>query len=218
MKEKIEEFTTIGRVDSKSLELKLKLRCWMDEGEKYLKYRGLINLALKRLNVQIKSTYEKEVYMDRGIDGLLAGIRRYDASRGVKEATFVYKCIANSIKQQMSINTAQKRTGKVVSLNKEISDDGEELGDFIPSGENTEHYVFTKISDEKILKLVNELDEKSRKIVKYRWGIDGYPNLTFEEIGMIYGNDKNAIRTRYNRAVGKIYYKYRRYYDNETKL
>lgn len=186
----------------------------MDENEKYKKYKALINLAIKNLHIYWKTNDEYQEYNDSGVDGIIKGIRTYDSSKGIKESTYVYACIENELKHRIYLNTMKKRTMKVVSLNKVVGLDGEEFGEFIPDDTNIEQIAYDNIMDEKILFYINHLKEKDREIIKYYWGIDNHPNLSFESIGKLYNNDKNAIRSRYLRSVRKIYLKLRSN-DNE---
>ena len=185
----------------------------MDENEKYLKYKALINLAMKNLHIFWKTKDEWQEFNDSGVDGIIKGIRSYDSNKGVKESTYVYTCIEMELKHRIYLNTMKKRTQKIVSLNKTVGTDGEELGEFIPDDTDIEKTVFNNIMDERILVLINQLKEKDKEIIKYKWGIDNHPNLSFEEIGKLYNNNKNAIRSRYLRSLRKIYYRLRSNYE-----
>lgn len=182
----------------------------MNESEKYLKYKALINLAIKRLNMNWKTPDEYQEINDWGTDGIIKGIRTYQEDKGVKESTYVYKCIENELKHLMKIRSAKKRNALVTSLNREINEEGDEIGDLIPSNINVEKEVQEKITDETILRIVNQLKDRRAEIIKYRLGLENHPELTFEEIAKIYGVNKNAIRDSYTRAIRIVYSRYKR--------
>ena len=50
----------------------------MDENEKYLQYKALINLAIKNLHIYWKTEDEFREYDDAGVDGIIKGIRTYE--------------------------------------------------------------------------------------------------------------------------------------------
>ena len=180
----------------------------MDENEKYLKYKGLIFLAIERLHIFYRNNDDLQEWVDYGTDGIIKGIRTYKEDKGVKESTYVYACIVNELKHNMARRSRLKRQATVVSLNTLVGT--EELGEFIDSGENIEEKVINKLMDEKILSYINQLKERKREIVKYKLGIDNHPTLSFTDIANMYGVNKNAIRDSYLRAIRIVYYKLRR--------
>lgn len=182
----------------------------MNEEQEYLNNKGLIYIALKTNRIYWKTPDEKQDYIDAGTDGLLKGIRTYDSNKG-KKSTYYYACIEKEIYHFLSYKTRKKRQMKIVSLNLEIDDDKQELWEFIPDETNIEQEVIDKINDEKILNIIDTiLSEKDRLIVKYHLGLNGYPTLTFEEIGKLYDNNKNAIRSRFLRSIRRVYYRWRK--------
>lgn len=180
----------------------------MDENEKYLQYKGLIFLAIKKKNIYYKTEDEFQEYVDVGTDGLLKGIRTYDNTKGVKESTYVYKCIETEIKKKVYLKTMKKRTGKVVSLNKVATDTGDEIIDLIASDVDVEKEVEDKIIGERIVEIIDTLPiKKDQEVVKFCYGLDKHEQLNCSQLARKWGVNKNAIITRKNRAIKKLWIK-----------
>lgn len=181
----------------------------MDENEKYLQYKGLIFLAIKNKHIYWKTEDEFQEYIDYGTDGLLKGIRTYDNTKGTKESTYVYKCIETEIKKKVYLQQAKKRTGKLVSLNKEIPETGDEIQDYIPSDIDVEKEVIDKLMSERLVEIIDENIKigKDREVIKYAYGLDNHKETNCSQLAKQWGVNKNAIITRKNRAIKQLWKK-----------
>ena len=185
----------------------------MDEGEKYKKYRGLIFLAMKNLRIYSKTEDERQDYIDAGTDGLLKAIRNYDHRSNVKESTYVYRCIYNQLKSEITKHNRIKRITKVLSYNTLLED--EEIIDLIPSDYDLEEEVSRDIRNEQVLKVINTLDFKGQYIIKSRFGIDGYKEKTPSQLAKELQISKSALYEMYHARIRRIYWRLRDiYYDN----
>ena len=185
----------------------------MDEEEKYLKYRGLIFLAMKNLRIYSKTEDIRQGYIDAGTDAILKAIRTYDKRNNVKESTYVYRCIYNQLKSEIVKNNRKKRTIEIISLEK-LTDTGEEILDLIPSDYDLEEDVISNFKSESILKVINTLDFKGQYIVKSRFGIDGYKQKTLNDLAKELQVSKTAILNVYNSRIKKIYWRLREIYND----
>lgn len=175
----------------------------MTDDEKVKKYEGFIYLAMKRLHIYWKTDEEHQDYIDSGYDGLINGIRGYDETKGFKPSTYIYKCIETELKKRIFLNTMQKRTTKVLSLNKEVEDI--ELVELIPDTINIEKEVMDKIQREKINSLVNKvLKGKDKLVIKMIYGLNGWEQVGVCEIARRWGVSKSAITFRKNKALKKL--------------
>ena len=182
----------------------------MNENDKYLQYKGLIFLAIKKKHVYYKTEDEFQEYIDAGTDGLIKGIRTFDKTKNVKESTYVYKCIETEIKKRIYLNTMQKRKGETVSLNQLIgnNNDFEELIDFIPSEVDIEKEVEDKLVGERLVEIIETLPiEKDIEVIKYCYGLDNHKQMNCSQIARLWGVNKNAIISRKNRALGLLWKK-----------
>ena len=147
-----------------------------NEDELVKQYEGLIYLAIKRLHIFWRTDEERQEYIDSGYDGLIAGIRKYDSTKGVKQSTYVYKCIEMELKKRIYLNQMQKRNQKIVSLNTSIEDI--ELIDLIPDDTDIEKIITDKETSENLVRLINHLpNEKDRLVVKMMFGLDGWEQM-----------------------------------------
>lgn len=182
----------------------------MDEEQEYKNNIGLIFIAIKSLHIYWQTEDELQYYKDYGTDGLLKGIRSYDSTKGFKKSTYYYACIENEIKRALHKKVKEKNI-KIISLNQNIEED--ELQDFISSGLDLERELINKENTEKIIRAINSLKiERDKCVIKYYFGLDGFPKLNMTQIGKIYNCNKNAIMFRKNRALRQLWHKLRGYY------
>lgn len=52
--------------------------------------------------------------------------------------------------------------------------------------------------------LVNRLDDRERRILRYRFGLDGGTERTLEEVGQHFGVTRERIRQLQNGALAKL--------------
>lgn len=181
----------------------------MNEEEEYLNNKGLINLAIKKMHLYWKTPDDRQEIEDAGVDGLLKGIRTYEEDRGYKKSTYYYTCIRNEICRMLYLKSMQKRTADVVSLNKEISEEFELL-EIIPGETNLEAEALNKEKAKILNELVDSLPiEKDREVIRYRYGLKGYPVLNGEQIGKKWGVNRNAIYHRERRALVQLWLRIR---------
>lgn len=177
----------------------------MNEEEEYIQNKGLIFLAIKKMHLYWKTPDERQDIEDAGIDGLLKGIRTYNENKGYKKSTYYYTCIKNEISKMIYLKNMQKRTADVVSLNKEVNEKIEIL-ELIPGETNLEAEALNKEKAKVLNELVDSLPiEKDREVIRYRYGLKGYPVLNGEQIGKKWGVNKNAIYHRERRALVQLW-------------
>ena len=85
-------------------------------------------------------------------------------------------------------------------------DDGTEFGEIV--GDNDAVDPSENLSDknmqEEITDLLGVLDERERKIINSRFGLDGGSARTLEEVGMKFGVTRERIRQLQNIALAKL--------------
>lgn len=181
----------------------------MNEEEEYIQNKGLIFLAIKKMHLYWKTPDERQEIEDAGVDGLLKGIRTYEEDRGYKKSTYYYTCIRNEICRMLYLKTMQKRTADVISLNKEVNEEIEIL-ELIPGETNLEAEALNKEKAKVLNELVDSLPiEKDREVIRYKYGLKGYPVLNGEQIAKKWGVNKNAIYHRERRALVQLWLRIR---------
>lgn len=151
---------------------------------------GLIHKAIKNLHCQYRTKDQYEEYYYAGLFGLIKAskVQNYNISK----SSFLYICIKNEINRQFKKNNANKRKIKyTLSLNKEMTEYGEEFIEQLEDNYNLEKDVITRLF---IKDSLNKLKNKRYKqfIMEY-YGIDT-PPLNLQEIAEKYGVSKQNVQ------------------------
>jgi len=102
-----------------------------------------------------------------------------------------------------------------VSLDKPLGEDGDaKLGDLI--GDNSAEVpgasLVKSAMDKKVRRVLATLDPREEKVLRMRFGIDGYEGLSLEKIGKEFGLTRERIRQIEIRALAKLRQNGRRHY------
>ena len=130
---------------------------------------NLIYHTLKKL----KMYHLLDEYYDVGMIGLVKASRHYTAEKG-KFSTYACKCIANEILIELRKQKSGKRLGETISLNRVVYSDGSSditLQDTISSDESIEDMLIEKEQYQIMYKLINQLDETDKELIKSYYGI-----------------------------------------------
>ena len=181
----------------------------MEENNLILEHKGLIYLAIKEEHLYWKTQDEYQDFIDAGYDGLLKGIRTYDTSKGIKPSTYYYKCIKHEMIKVIQRKELKKNSMKTISLNKSVGyEEVEELIDLIPDDIDIEQEITKNERNERLLYLVDHLPiAKDRYVIKMMFGLDGWEQMSASEIARRWGVNKNAIISRKNRALRRLWYR-----------
>ena len=153
-----------------------------------------------RLVVYISRRFENtgvnlEDLISIGTIGLIKGIGTYRREKNIKLATYASRCIENEILMYIR-KTANQKTE--VSLDEPINMDydGNELllSDILGTDEDM---VMRPLEDDVDLcllrKAVSELPDREREIVRMRYGLEGYRELTQKEVAEIMNISQSYI-------------------------
>ena len=171
----------------------------LDNGDKQAR-DVLINHNL-RLVAHIVKKYTNSLEADDlisvGTIGLIKAVDSYRGDKGVLLSTYASRCIENEILMLIRANKKHKDT---VSLNTILSpksdSDDMELSNLIPAEDEDE--VFAQVESQCLMddlsKLIKQtLTPMEQEILKYRYGIFGYPQKTQKEVADIYGISRSYI-------------------------
>ena len=170
----------------------------LEEGDEGAKQR-LIEHNL-RLVVYIARRFENtgvplEDLISIGTIGLIKAISTYRADKNIRLATYASRCIENEILMHLRKIANQKAE---VSLDEPINMDydGNELllSDILGTDEDM---ILRPLEDDVDLCLlrqaVRELPEREREIVRMRFGLEGYRELTQKEVAQKLGISQSYI-------------------------
>ena len=98
--------------------------------------------------------------------------------------------------------TAIEPTSLDVTINEE---DDSYLRDFIPStAPGPEAINFNNSLRESLIEVLSFLTPRERKVLEYRYGINGGKSMTLEEVGAIFGVTRERIRQVESKALRKL--------------
>lgn len=143
-----------------------------------------------------------------GTVGLIKAVETYQPTKGTKFATYAARCIQNEI--LMQIRTL-KKTRKDVSLYSPIGMDKEgneiTIGDLLKSEtDNTEEQVSQRLEIRNMLKLLNVLDERERKVIEMRFGLNDGNEWTQNEVADQLGISRSYVSRLEKRALLKMFH------------
>ena len=153
------------------------------------------------------SNEDNEDIISIGTIGLIKGITSFDPSKGTRLATYAARCVDNEI---LMLMRTQKKTQGDVSLSETIGVDKEGnqimLIDILKSDTAD---IFDKINtDIQVRQLYenikSELDERERKVIILRYGIDGTKAYTQREVAKLLNISRSYVSRIEKKAVGKL--------------
>jgi RNA polymerase sigma factor (sigma-70 family) len=162
------------------------------------------------MRLRWKTEDEWQDYYDSGLIGLINGVRSFDESKGYTLSTYLIPCIENAIKKQLVVKTSKKRQnekGKDVSLNITINENEDsQLLDFIRDKRvSVEKEVERKVQLDTIILHLNKVGNiRDIAVMKLYYGLDGFPEMNYREIGKIFKVSSNAIEERVKKIIKKI--------------
>ena len=160
----------------------------------------LINHNL-RLVAHIVKKYSNSLEADDlisvGTIGLIKAVDSYKGNKGVLLSTYASRCIENEILMLIRANKKHKDTLSLNTILSPKSDsDDMELANLIPA--ESEEDVFAQVETgclmEEVVKVMKEtLSPMEQEILKYRYGILGYPQKTQKEVADIFNISRSYI-------------------------
>ncbi|MBW1974136.1 MAG: sigma-70 family RNA polymerase sigma factor [Deltaproteobacteria bacterium] len=110
------------------------------------------------------------------------------------------------------VESVIKTTGQPLSLDMTVGDDDQKLGDFIASisEDSPADSMREKELYEVLRRLLATLQPREEKILRLRFGIDGNPEETLEQIGRSFNVSKERIRQIEKKALQKLQHPKRR--------
>jgi len=106
-----------------------------------------------------------------------------------------------------------KISQSITSLEKPVGDDGDSLlGDFIQdtSHPSPDESASKELLKENIKEVLDTLSEREAKVLKMRFGLDGYKPMTLEEVGKAFGVTRERVRQIECKALRKLKHPSRR--------
>ncbi|MCL6626269.1 MAG: RNA polymerase sporulation sigma factor SigK [Alicyclobacillus shizuokensis] len=143
-----------------------------------------------------------------GTVGLIKAVETYQPTKGTKFATYAARCIQNEILMQLR---ALKKTRKDVSLYSPIGTDKEgneiTISDVLGSeADETEEEVNKRIEIRNMMKLMDILDERERKVIELRFALADGREWTQNEVAEELGISRSYVSRLEKRALLKMFH------------
>lgn len=143
------------------------------------------------------NSLEADDLISVGTIGLMKAVDSFDSSKGVLLSTYASRCIENEILMLIRANKKHKDT---ISLNTTVTpkadSDEMELGNLITDEDSEDVFEQVELGcmmNTVLLIMDKYLTEKEREILKFRYGICGYPEKTQKEVADIFGISRSYI-------------------------
>ena len=149
---------------------------------------------------------EQDDLISIGTIGLIKGINTFKADKNVKLATYAARCVENEILMHLR---AQKKRRCEVSLNEPSGTDHEgnqiSLRDILGTdGDLVAETVELSCEFQNLLKKLNCLTERERKVIILRYGLHGEEPLTQKEVGARLKVSRSYVSRIEKKALEKL--------------
>ena len=170
----------------------------------------LIERNLRLVAHIIKKYYsanaETEELLSVGTVGLIKAINSFDATKGVRLATYAARCIDNEI---LMFFRNKKKTALDISFEEPIEQDGDgnplTLMDVISQDDTILEEIDLKKKIRLVRQFVSEInDPREKNIILLRYGLDGKEPMTQNEIARMYGISRSYVSRIETKCLKKL--------------
>ena len=184
--------------------------------DKILKYQNLIYKVMNKLHCDLDEEAQDQLYFS-GLMGLYNGIKTFDETRNVKELTYYYSCVKNSILTQYYHNSRKKRD-KIRTYSIEELLYGEvRLQDTIASDIDIEAETIEREQWDLIIDTLNKTKNTLwKQYICEFYGI-GQKQLNIKEMALKYGITPHAIQSSILQGIKRLRKKVLKEYERKNK-
>ena len=149
---------------------------------------------------------DQEDLVSIGSIGLVKAVDSFDHKNGVRFATYAARCIQNEI---LMYFRSQKKLNNEVSINDtiDVDRDGNPLTyiDVICTEDDSDELLDRMMQSKKAVRLVNTvLDERERKIIIMRYGLNGKKPLAQREVAVKLNISRSYVSRLEKSALQKL--------------
>ena len=170
----------------------------MEAGD--LKARDVLVERNLRLVAHIVKKYygpniDNDELLSVGTVGLIKAVNTYSSEKGTRLGTYAARCIDNEI---LMYFRGKRKTALDVSFDEPIEHDSEgnplTLMDIVSVDDNTLDTILLKNNTKRLYRYIREIpDEREKRVVILRYGLNGREPLTQSEIAKIYGISRSYV-------------------------
>ena len=159
------------------------------------------------------TNYETDDLISIGTIGLIKAINTFNPEKGIRLATYASRCIEN---EMLMVIRAGKKFVNEVSLEEPIGIDkeGNEIS-FLDIVYQDDEDVVERVELASQIKkmrfaLKNTLTDREKAVIMYRYGLEGFPEITQREIAKLLGISRSYVSRIEKKALSKM----RREFEN----
>lgn len=163
----------------------------------------LIYVVLKKYGMYNQFGIDK--YYDVGMIGLVKGAKKYDKNKGLKQSSFLTKCIINEILCTLRKENSNSRLNlkNTISLTTSIHENII-LEDVIKSEVDIEKEIEIKEDNSELYQALSKLTDIEKKVIIYTFGLFENDILTQDELGNKFNLRQGSISRVKLRAIKKL--------------
>ena len=159
---------------------------------------------------------EQDDLVSIGTIGLIKAVDTYDMNKNIRLSSYASRCIENEI--LMHFRNAQK-SAQDISLNETIDTDKDgnplTLLDIMAVDDNIIDTLDLKFNSRKLGQYINEeLDEREKKIIILRYGLDGNEPMTQKNVAKLLNISRSYVSRIETRALKIL----KKRFDNSSNL
>ena len=176
-----------------------------DPAAKDLLVRHNLRLVAHIAKKYYASAMDQDDLISIGTIGLIKAVESFDPSKQARFSTYASRCIENEIKMQFR---RVRKEAATVSLQDslESSRDGSALTvmDIIPDGFRMEEQLDLREDYTRLRQLLGCLGDRERKVLMLRYGLNGHPALTQQEVSEILGISRSYVSRLEKKALRRL--------------
>jgi len=164
----------------------------------------LVAYIAKKYNM---TNYEADDLISIGTIGLIKAINTFNDEKGIRLATYASRCIENEI---LMVIRGGKKFSNEISLEEPIGTDkeGNEIS-FLDIVSRDDEDVIERVELSAQIKkmygvLEKVLNEREKTVIRYRYGLEDYPEKTQREIAKMLGISRSYVSRIEKKALIKM--------------
>lgn len=137
-----------------------------------------------------------------GTIGLIKAVDTFDPSRASKFSSYASRCIENELRMELR---RTRREGAQVSLQEPLEGGGQlTLADTLPDPAVMEDDCERRVEAERLRRLIRTLPERERCLITWRYGLDGAPPRTQQQVAARLGVSRSYVSRLEKRVVTQL--------------